>query len=151
MGECCIRSCQANSILSEVKTMEVMEIAAMLGAKIKEDARIIRLNDARAKYEQDTDMMTAMVEYNAQQTALTEEYKKAEADKDIIAAIEKRLEELYTKITTSAAFIEYNAAQEEVNAFMNEVNEEITYQITGERPCTHDCSNCGSDCGHHHH
>ena len=131
--------------------MEVMEIAAMLGAKIKEDPRIVRLNNARAQYEQDTDMMTAMVEYNAQQTALTEEYKKPEANKDIISAIEKRLEELYNTITTSAAFIEYNAAQEAVNAFMNEVNEEITYQITGERPCTHDCSTCGSDCGHHHH
>jgi len=132
-------------------TMEVMEIAAMLGAKIKEDPRIVRLNNARANYEQDANLITAMVEYNAQQTALTEEYKKAEADKEIISAIEKRLEELYNTITTSAAFIEYNAAQEEVNAFMNEVNEEITYQITGERPCTHDCSTCGSDCGHHHH
>ena len=98
--------------------MEVMEIAAMLGAKIKEDPRIVRLNNARANYEQDANLITAMVEYNAQQTALTEEYKKAEADKEIISAIEKRLEELYNTITTSAAFIEYNAAQEEVNAFM---------------------------------
>lgn len=130
--------------------MEVMEIAAMLGAKIKEDPRIVRLNAAREQYEKDEAMLTAMVEYNAQQTALTEAYKKPEQDKDLIAAIEKRLGELYEIITTSAAFIEYNAAQEEVNAFMNEVNAEITFQITGERPCAHDCSSCGGDCGHHH-
>ena len=151
MGEYCLARSNKKRIKQRGNTMEVMEIAAMLGAKIKEDPRIVRLNNARAQYEQDADMMTAMVEYNAQQTALTEEYKKPEANKDIISAIEKRLEELYNTITTSAAFIEYNAAQEAVNAFMNEVNEEITYQITGERPCTHDCSTCGSDCGHHHH
>ena len=26
---------------------------------------------------------------------------------------------------------------------MQEVNAEITYNITGQRPCSHDCSTCG--------
>ena len=43
--------------------------------------------------------------------------------------------------------VAFTKAQDVVNAFMAEVNGEITYQITGERPCTHDCSTCG---GCHH-
>jgi cell fate (sporulation/competence/biofilm development) regulator YmcA (YheA/YmcA/DUF963 family) len=92
-----------------------------------------------------------MAEYAAQQSALAEAYKLDPADSAVISAIEGRLQAIVTEVTTNPAFMALNAAQEEVNALMQEVNAEITFQITGERPCSHDCSSCGSDCGHHHH
>ncbi len=130
--------------------MEVMELAAALGKKIKEDERIIALNKAQEEYEKDGQLQTLMVEYNAQSTALTEEYKKAEKDAEFIKNIERRINELYHEITENPKMLAYQAAQEAVNEFMNEVNSEITYNITGERPCTHDCSTCGGSCGHSH-
>lgn len=130
--------------------MEVMELAAALGQKIKEDERIAALNKAKEEYEKDSALQTLMTEYNAQSTALTEEYKKPEKDEEFIKVIERRINELYHEITENPKLIAYQMAQEVVNAFMEEVNSEITYQITGERPCTHDCSSCGGSCGHHH-
>ncbi len=130
--------------------MEVMELAAQLGKKIKEDPRIVAMQAAEKAYTEDRELQTLMVEYNAQSTALTEEYKKPEKDTEFIQRIEARINEIYHAITESPLMIEYQKTQEAVNAFMNEVNAEITYQITGERPCAHDCSSCHSNCGHNH-
>jgi len=122
--------------------MEIMELAAELGKKIKEDARIIELNRAQTAYEADKELQEKIAEYNAQSEALSAEYKKETQDAEFIAVIEKRIRELYNDITGSEVMTAFTKAQDAVNAFMNEVNGEITYQITGERPSSHDCSTC---------
>ena len=131
--------------------MEIMELAAQLGQAIKADERIAKMDEARVAYEKDEDIQKLMLEYNAQQIALAEEYKKEPVDQKIIEAIENRLDEIVEKVTSNPVFAMVNEAQEAVNKLMNEVNAEIEFQITGQRPCSHDCSSCGSDCGHHHH
>ena len=131
--------------------MEIMELAAQLGQAIKADARIAKMEEAKVAYEKDEDIQKLMLEYNAQQIALAEEYKKEPVDQKIIEAIENRLDEIVKEVTTSKTFIAINEAQEAVQALMTEVNAEIEFQITGQRPCSHDCHSCGSDCGHHHH
>ena len=130
--------------------MEIMELAAQLGQAIKKDPRIAQMEEAKVAYEKDEKIQQLMLEYNTQQIALAEEYKRETVDQKIIEAIENRLNEIVEAVTTSETFLKINAAQEAVNALMNEVNGEIEFQITGQRPCTHDCSSCGSDCGHHH-
>ena len=131
--------------------MEIMELAAQLGQAIKADARIAKMEEAKVAYEKDEKIQALRLEYNTQQIALAEEYKKETVDQKIIEAIENRLNEIVEAVTSSETFIMINKAQEDVNALMNEVNAEIEFQITGQRPCAHDCSSCGSDCGHHHH
>lgn len=132
------------------KTMEIMELAAQLGQAIKADERIAKMNEARVAYESNEEIQKLMLEYNAQQIALAEEYKKDPVDQKIIEAIENRLDEIVGAVTSNPIFALVNEAQEAVNKLMNEVNAEIEFQITGQRPCSHDCSSCGSDCGHHH-
>lgn len=126
--------------------MEVMEIAAMLGQNIKEDPRVVEMNKAQEAYESDVELQKAIMEYNAQSQALSMEYKKETPDNELIGMIEKRVHTLYKEIMDNEKMVAFNKAQDVVNAFMAEVNGEITYQITGERPCTHDCSTCGGHC-----
>lgn len=128
-----------------------MELAAQLGQAIKADERIVKMNEAREEYEKDENLQKLMFEYNMQQVALAEEYKKEDIDKAVIEAIEGRLDAIVGEVTSNEVFVKLNEAQEAVNALMQEVNGEIEFNITGQRPCTHDCSSCGSDCGHHHH
>ena len=130
--------------------MEIMELAAQLGQAIKADERIAKMEEARIAYEKDEEIQKLMLEYNAQQIAMAEEYKKDPVDQQIIEAIEHRLDEIVSAVTSSPVFVMANEAQKAVNKLMSEVNSEIEFQITGQRPCTHDCSSCGSDCGHHH-
>ena len=132
--------------------MEIMELAAKLGQAIKADERIAKMNEAREAYEKDEKIGELMVEYAAQQNALAEAYKLDPVDSAVVSAIEGRLQAIVNEVTNNPAFIALNAAQEEVNKLMQEVNEEIEYQITGQRPsCTHDCSTCGGGgCSHNH-
>ena len=127
-----------------------MELAAELGKAIKADERITKMNEAREAYEKDEDLQKLMLEYNVQQTALAEEYKKETVDPAIIESIEARLDAIVKEVTEKDVFVALNEANEAVNALMQEVNGEIEFNITGQRPCTHDCHSCGSDCGHHH-
>ncbi len=126
--------------------MEVMELAAALGQKIKEDPRVVAMKMAEKEYEADETLQQKIMEYNAQSQALTEEYKKNTQDAEFIKIIETRINTLYHEIMDNPHMTAYTKAQEVVNAFMAEVNGEITFQITGERPCTHDCSTCGGSC-----
>ena len=123
--------------------MEIMDIAVMLGEAIKNDDRMVKLNECKKAYEDDIALNRAMIEYEVQQKALSNEYEKAEKDMVLIAEIQARIDALYKQITENPVFNALDEAQAAVNMLMNEVNQTITYTITGETPCTHDCSTCG--------
>ena len=126
--------------------MEVMELAAELGKLIKKDPRVVEMTRAEEAYEKDTKLQGAIQEYNTQSEALSAEYKKPVQDNEFIKIIENRIHDLYNEIMSNPNMLAYTKAQDAVNEFMNEVNGEITYQITGERPCAHDCSCCEGGC-----
>jgi cell fate (sporulation/competence/biofilm development) regulator YmcA (YheA/YmcA/DUF963 family) len=58
--------------------------------------------------------------------------------------IQDRINQLYDQIVAHPVYVELEAAQEEVNALMNAVNNTIMTQITGEESagCTHNCKTC---------
>ena len=132
--------------------MTIEEIAAQLGKAIKEDDRIKELNAARDAYESSEELRTLMTEYEVNQKAIEFEASKPEREDELVKKIQTRLDELYDKIMEHPVFVRLNEAQNEVNEFMENVNNIITFNITGELPssCTHDCSTCGGSCGHNH-
>ena len=123
----------------------IFELAAELGQTLKDDARIVALNAAREAFEADTEVAALMTEYEVQQNAIHEEAMKEDRSEDVLNAIQDRIEAIYTKITESESYKALEAAQNEVNALMEAVNNTITFNITGEEPsaCTHNCSTCG--------
>ena len=129
--------------------MTVFELASELGKALKKDEKLIRLAQAKEKYEADTDLQKMLVEYEVQQKALQGEIVKEERDTVFIDIIQKRINEIYDAVMNHPIFIELNDAQADVNELMNAVNNTITFEITGELPsCTHDCSSCGGGCSH---
>ncbi len=125
--------------------MEIFELAAELGNKLKDDARLIALEAAKKAYEADPALQKSMLEYDVQQKAMQREVAKPERDLHFIEVIQARIDTLYREITENPVFVELNRAQAEVNDLMNRVNQTIMTQITGEEPsgCTHNCSTCG--------
>lgn len=129
--------------------MTIFELAAQLGRALKEDDKLVRLDNAKKAYEGDKDLQKMMVEYEVQQKALQAELTKPERDTMLIDIIQKRINELYNAIMEHPIFVELNEAQAEVNELMNAVNNTITFEITGELPsCTGSCSTCGGGCSH---
>ena len=129
--------------------MTIFELAAELGKALKNDEKLVRLAEAKKKYEDDIDLQKMLVEYEVQQKALQGEVTKEERDTVFIDIIQKRINEIYETVMNHPVFIELNEAQADVNELMNAVNNAITFEITGEIPsCTHDCSTCGGGCAH---
>ncbi len=125
--------------------MDIFELAAQLGKALKEDERLVKLEEAKKAYENDKELQKYMVEYEVQQKALQQELTKEERDTMFIDIIQKRIDELYKLIMEHSVFQQLNEAQAEVNELMNAVNGTITFNITGEKPssCTGSCSSCG--------
>ncbi|MBQ6614090.1 MAG: YlbF family regulator [Clostridia bacterium] len=127
-------------------TKEILEKAIELGKLIAESDEVKAANAAKEKYEKDEAIQAAIVEYNAHNKALAEEYKKAEKDEALMSSIKNRIGELYNEIINSAVYAEYMNAQEGVGTLMNKVNDEINFAVTGERPseaCSGNCASCG--------
>ncbi len=124
---------------------KIMELAAQLGQTIKADERMKRMEVLNEKYNSDEALCDMVDEYNALSQSLTEAYGGGKANEESIKSIEARLTELYNAITENSTMKEYQEAQQVVNELMSKVNEEITFQITGERPssCGGNCSSCG--------
>lgn len=125
--------------------MEIFEIATELGKALKNDARLVRMENARKAYEADEKLNTLLAEYNAQSKALRNVSEQEELDPEFIKLIRNRIDALCAEIESNPVYVELNASQEDVNELMQRVNDTIMFNITGELPssCTHDCSSCG--------
>ncbi len=125
--------------------MEIFELAAELGKKLKDDPRLVALEAAKTAYEENPQLKKYMIEYEVQQKAMQNEVAKPERDMNFIEIIQKRIDTLYQLIAEHPTFAELNRAQGEVNNLMNAVNTTIMTQITGEESagCTHNCGTCG--------
>ena len=130
--------------------MEIFELAAKLGQELKKDERLVRMAKAKEAYENDGELRTLMREYQVQQIALEKTAGQKDVEARFLEMIQDRINQIYDQIVAHPVYVELEAAQNEVNALMNAVNNTITFEITGEMPssCTHDCSTCGGGCSH---
>ena len=125
--------------------MGIFELAAELGKALKNDKRLVALEEARKAYESDETVGKLMMEYEVQQKAMQNIATGESFEPQMMEMIQNRINELYEQIMSHPVYVELNAAQDAVNELMNAVNNTITFAITGEMPsnCTHDCSTCG--------
>ena len=128
-------------------TKEILEQAKVLGKLIAESEEVKAANAAKEAYESDAEVQAIITEYNVNNKALAEEYKRAEQDEALMTSIKKRIGELYNQIMAHPLYNAYMQSQESVGALMNLVNDEINFEVTGERPsqsaCSGNCSSCG--------
>ena len=130
----------------------IIELAHALGEEIAKSDEIKNLEAAKDAFEKDSELQAKMSEYEADRMLLGEEFSKNTEDMDqkAIADIKARMEELSAVICANDIYIAFANAQKAMNDLMADVNGEIKFCITGERPsaCTHDCSTCGGCSSH---
>ena len=119
--------------------MSVLEQAKLLGEALAKDETVLKLQAAKQSYENDTEL----------RAALGEEFRKdpKEQNEAFVQTVKQRTDELYEIVTKHEAYTAFMEAQKALNKLMSEVNSEISFYAFGERPCTHDCSSCGQNCG----
>ncbi len=130
---------------------KIIELAHTLGLAIAESDEIKALETAKEAYEADADLQAKLAEYETDRKLLTEAFIKEDNDEkeEAVAKLRAHMEALAAEIVVNDKYVAFTNAQAGVNALMAEVNAEIKFCITGERPstCTHDCSTCGG-CSH---
>ena len=127
-------------------TEEIRKKAEELGKLLKDSDEVKAANSAKAVYDNDEAVQQAIFEYNTQNAVLAKEYQKDEKDEVFMETVKKRIGELYNEIVNNAAYTAYVQAEEQIGNLMKEVNDELNFQITGERPqsaCTGNCGFCG--------
>ena len=130
--------------------MEIMKLAEELGKAIKDSEVYAKYLAAKEAYDNNEVVNDKIMEYGIQQQVLATEAGKEDRDEAAMEQIQARLEALYTEICADSTFLALNEAQDAMTELMNQVNQTINYTITGEQPCTHDCSTCGGGCSHNH-
>ena len=130
---------------------KIIELAHTLGLAIAESDEIKTLEKAKDEYEADAALQAKLSEYETDRKLLTEEFIKedGEAKEEAVSKLREHMEALAAEIVVNEKYVAFTNAQQGLNALMAEVNAEIKFCITGERPstCTHDCSTCGG-CSH---
>lgn len=139
--------------MEEKLTPEMKEAIAKLGELVKADERCTRIQSTISDYEHSEELTALIGEYNTQQNLLADAYNKPEGDQtaseEFKSAVQARIDVLYDQITTHPVYTAYVAAKNEFDALTQEIYAELQFVITGERPCSHDCSSCGGSCGCH--
>ena len=137
--------------MEELLTPEMKALIAQLGEIIKADPRHQAIRESIEEYERSEELNNLIAEYNMQQNALADAYgKNGESDDALRTVVQSRIDALYDQITEHPVYVAYVDAKQAFDALTNEVYGELQFVITGQRPCSHDCSSCHSDCGHHH-
>lgn len=130
--------------MEEKLTPEMKEVIAKLGELVKADERCMRIQSTISDYEHSEELTALIGEYNTQQNLLADAYNKPEGDQtaseEFKSAVQARIDALYDQITTHPVYTAYVAAKNEFDALTQEIYAELQFVITGERPCSHDCS-----------
>ena len=83
-----------------MENKEIMELAAQLGDALKNDERLVRLENAKKAYENDPELRKYMVEYESSMMSKNQNKQKTEEEKwknKEIPKPSKRIEELSKK------------------------------------------------------
>ena len=127
--------------------MTILEKAAELGAMIRETEEKKRLDKATEAYEADEDMKAMIEKYSDYSRKTRDEFKDGKMTEAVYALCQQQIADMYNMIMQRPTMVEYAAAKKEFDDLMQGVYGEITYQITGSRPCSHDCGSCSAKCG----
>lgn len=125
---------------------KIIELAHALGDEIAKSEEIKNLESAKEAYESDGELQSLLSEHETDRKLLMEEFADPNTapDERAVADLKARMEELGRQILANPNYIRLSEAQRAMDTLMRDVNDEIKFCITGERPdhCTHDCSTC---------
>ncbi len=130
--------------------MDVIQMARELGALIQKDDRYTAYYLAKNANDGDEDLQGAINDFNMKRMLLNTEMSKTDKSEEKLAELDKDVKEIYSKIMSNKNMMLYNAAKNDMDSLLNQINMIITYSANGEDPMTcsaHSSSSCDGSCG----
>ena len=121
-------------------TESMQKLISELGALVRADERCRALEAAVDAYERSEDLNALISEYNVQQNLLADSV--GQGNETVREAVQGRIDTLYDMIKDHPVYRNYEEAKTAFDALTNELWGELQYAVTGQRPCSHDCSTC---------
>jgi len=131
--------------------MDCIELFKKAAAAMQTDPRYLALDAARRDNDADEELQNLIGEFNLARLDLNNETVKAEADTTRVAALNERINALYSQIMASEGMVRYNAAKADCEAMVSHIDAIINTAMNGGDPmtvempedgCTGSCSTC---------
>lgn len=130
--------------------MDAIKSVRELGKAIQADERFVRYAKARLANDNDAELQAAIGEFNIVRMELENAVSADNKDDKKVEELNQKLRDVYGKIMSSPAMVEYNTAKAELDSLVNEINTVISKTLDGEDPetcdtvaCTGSCATCG--------
>jgi cell fate (sporulation/competence/biofilm development) regulator YlbF (YheA/YmcA/DUF963 family) len=121
----------------------IIEKANELGKLIREDERCNRLLLAEFAANNDIELQKKIMDFNGKRDAMMEEMAKSQEGSSAVEAMNQEVKGLYEDIMGNPVMAEYTQAKQAFDDLMNEVNQTISFNITGgDSGCAGSCSTC---------
>ena len=124
---------------------EIFEKARELGEAIIESKEFKELKEAEQNQENDPVALELLKKYSDVRTKLASEIQKGDVGEERMNAIREEIEQAYEEMTTNDNITAYINAQRTFQAIIDQMNNIISFHITGKMPggCSGSCSTCG--------
>ena len=134
--------------------MDIIEMTRELGKALQNDDRYIAYDLAKQANDNDEVLQKQIASFEEMRVQLTSELSKEDKDTDKIKELDQNIKDTYQKIMSNRNMMVFSAAQNALEALVNNMNQIITLCANGEDPatcepstgCTGSCATCGG-CG----
>ena len=130
--------------------MDVIAQFRELGKAIQKDERFIRYAKARLDNDNNEELQALIGEFNIIRMELDKQLSGEAKEQATVDELNIKLRDVYSKIMSAPAMVEYNTAKAELDQMVGEINTIISKCLEGEDPetcdtvaCTGSCSTCG--------
>ncbi len=131
--------------------MDLIKQAREMGKMIQASEEYKRLQAAKEKNDNDTELQDLIGQFNLKRMELNNQLAKSDKDDEKLEKLNHEMRDLYQKVMTNQNMAEYEQAKNEMDMLMNQVNTILVMCVNGEDPdtcdpapsCTGSCSTCG--------
>ena len=129
--------------------MDILEMAKQLGLEIQNSPQMQAANKAEEIQENDEAAQELIREYNLRRMQIMQKMQSENASKEDMLAVRSELAEEFNKLLANESIKAYLAAKKEIDAVVKQVQDIITYYVTGEESGGCDSGSCSSCSGCH--
>jgi len=127
--------------------MDPLMKAKELGEAIVADERFVAYTAARAKYDADEELSAMLDSYDQTRASVIEANQAEERDEAKIEALNAAMNAMYAEIMDNATMVAMLEAKQKVDELLKQVNNIISFHVTGEVAgggCSGNCASCSS-------
>ena len=125
--------------------MDILEMAKELGKAIADSELMAAVKKAEDVQNNDEKAQQLIGEYNLKRMQLAQRVQKEDVTQEELEAVQKELSDEFDKLMQYPVIGDFITARKELDAVLEQVNNVISFYVTGKTPnggCSGSCSSC---------